>query len=474
MCFSIPSPRTLCLYIFLSSAFIASGKWCIASPTPSATLRSADDTILSADSSLALPVTQQAGRAWDFINSVGVVTHFGYTDTNYYQQAATIISDIQALHIRHIRDGIAYEAIPPNLYSIFGQLSQADIHANLIVPSPVNGQGVSASDIESVLPNYPSVESIEGPNEFDLAGDSNWVSDLRNFLPTVSQIGKDTGLPVVGPALTQPASYPAIGNISAWMNYGNMHVYQGGRNPETVGWGPYDAENNSYGSLLYNMDEVGVDSPGLPIYMTETGYIVSSTPATNDIPESVEAVYEPRLLLNAWNTGVKRSYIYELMDDPSSTPGFGLLHSDMSPRAAYTAIKTLMGLLADSNSSFNPGSLTYTLSGNTTGVETTLLQKQDGSFWLAAWLSGSIYDVNALVATPIPPQSVTITLNGANKVTNVWSFDDTGNAAQTSPNASSLDLSVKSTVTLLEIGKSSPGAPANLKTSVVTVKSTGE
>ncbi len=472
MCFPIPSVRTLRLYTLIFWAFVATGKWCAASPEPPAgPLYGASDAIAAADSSSSAPVTQQAGRARDFTDSVGVVTHFGYTDTAYYLKPASIIGDIQALHIRHIRDGVAYSWVPPNLYSIFGQLAAADIHSNLVLPSPTNGVDPSASAIESLLPNYSGVESIEGPNEFDLSGDSNWASDLRAFLPTVWQIGQDTGLAVVGPSLTQPGSYPAVGNISSYMNYGNMHVYWGGRNPETPGWGPYDAENNSYGSLLYNLDEVALDSPGKPVYTTETGYIVTSTPTVNEIPESVEAVYEPRLLLHAWNTGVKRTYIYELMDDPSSPAGFGLLRSDLSPRPAYTALETLMGLLSDSASTFTPSSLTYTLSGSTSGVETTLLQKQDGTFWLAIWLNGSIYDVNALTSTPIQPQNVTLTLDSGNRVTNMWSLDDAGNAAQTSPNSSSLNFAINSTVTVLEIGKPSLGAPTNLKASGVTVSS---
>jgi hypothetical protein len=451
MCVSIPVSRLACVCALFS--------WiCFSGNASGAVLHAAtvaphsSNAILSAESSSS-QTNQQAARAWDFTESVGVDTHFAYTDTAYYQKPATIIGDIQALHIRHIRDGLQAGWIAPNLYSIFGQLAHAGIHVDLILPSPSNEQQVSALEIESLLPNYPSVERIEGPNEFDQAGGFSWATGLRSFLPVVWQVGRDTGLPVLGPSLTQPGSYPTLGDVSRFMDYGNMHVYWGGRNPETGGWGPPDLKYNYYGSLPYNIDEIGEDSPNKPSYVTETGYVVNNHPSINVVPEWVEAVYEPRLLLHLWNSGVKRTYIYELMDDPSSPVGFGLLRHDLSPRPAYTAIKTLMGLLADKDSAFTPEALPYTISGNISGIETTLLQKQDGTFWLALWQPGCIFDVNAVKSTPLPAHNITLMLDNNDNVLHQWSFDQNGNATMTSPNSSSINLSIKGTVTLLEIGQ---------------------
>lgn len=396
--------------------------------------------------------SQLASRAYDFCDSVGVNTHFSYTDTAYYQQPATLIAAIQQLHIRHVRDGLAAGWVAPNLYSIFEQLDQAGIGANLVMPNP-GASAPSVQVIEALLPNYPSADAIEDPNEYDQSGDPAWAADLRGYLPVIWQAGQDTGLPVFGPSLTQTDSYPTLGNVSADISDGNLHVYWGGRNPETSGWGGPDAQNNYYGSLPYDFDQLEIDSPGKPVVMTETGYVVNNAPSQNVIPESVEAIYEPRLLLHAWNMGIRRTYIYELMDDPSSPPGLGLLRPDLTARPAYTALANLMSLLSDSEGGFSPQTLTYWLDGVSDPIETTVLEKQDGSFWLALWEPASIFDVNAVVPVTVAPRTIKLSVDSGMQIEQVWSFDDAGNTSSVSPGAASAAISLNTAVTLVRIAK---------------------
>ena len=57
----------------------------------------------------------------------------------------------------------------------------------------------------------------------------------------------------------------------------------------------------------------------------------------------------PRLLLEHFMRGEQRFYSYELIDefvDPEQTnpeANFGLLRRDLTPKPAYTAMKTLLG-----------------------------------------------------------------------------------------------------------------------------------
>jgi hypothetical protein len=361
-----------------------------------------------------------------------------------------VIQAIKLLNVRHIRDGLAYSWVAPNLYGIHAQLEAAGIHADLVVPNPKSG-GPSVQQMQPLLQNYPDAENVEDPNEYDQAGDPNWATDLKNYLPTVFSLGHNSGFPVFGPSLTQSASYSQLGNVASTMDFNNYHAYWGGRNPETGGWGGPDAENHYYGSLAYDLDELQIDGPNVPVVMTETGYVANGTVgAKNVIPESVEAIYEPRLLLHMWNSGIKRTYIYELMDEPSSTTGFGLLHADLTPRPAYTAILNLMNLLADS-STITPGELGYTMTGNTTGMESTLLQKSDGSFWLALWLNAPIYDVNALEPISVPLQVVNLSVLGGPTIYSIRTFDGTGQVSTTPVNAPTSSLSVGSGLTLIHI-----------------------
>lgn len=395
----------------------------------------------------------QSARAYDFLDSEGVNTHFEDMGSDYYQQSAALISRIQQLHIRHVRDGLVFYWVPPNLYSIYSQLASDGIYTDLIMPYPTTA-GPTAESIEALLPNYPKVEAIEDTNEYDSTGNGQWVSALLNFLPTVWNVGQSRGVPVFGPSLTQTSSYSALGNVSAYISYGNYHAYWGGRNPETNGWGGPDASGNYYGSLAYDLDELAIDSPGRPVVVSESGYSVNNTPSQNIIPESVEAIYEPRLFLHCWNMGVKRTYIYELVDDaPPSTIYFGLLRYDLSARPAYTALATLNSLLADSSDSFTPQKLTYSLSGNTEGVETTLLQKQDGSFWLAIWENAAIYDVNAVEPIAVPPATVTLSVPRGLQIKGVWTFNNAGTASSVTLSSNAVKLSVQPAVTLVKISK---------------------
>ncbi len=401
---------------------------------------------------LTLPVQaqHQAAKASDFENSVGVVTHFGYTDTAYYKQPAETIAALRELGVTHVRDGIAYGWVAPHLYAIFAQLAAAGIHPELLLPNP-GKDGPSAEAIEKLLALYPGADAVEAPNEFDQTHDPNWAADLKAYLPTVLRVGRDHKLPVIGPSLTMPESYPRLGNVSGYMDFSNIHAYWGGRNPETDGWGPPDARGARYGAFAYDLDEVHITGPGKPVMMTETGYVADNTPKRNEIPDAVEAIYEPRLVLHAWNEGVRRTYIYELMDDPSSTPGFGLLHADLTPRPAYRALATLLHLLADAPGPQAPGRLTYSLSGEAGDLESTLLQKRDGSFWLAVWNPGCIYEVNELRPTPIAARNVTLNVAGGRRAVAVWTFNESGSADKTAVNEASVPLKVGPAVTLIEI-----------------------
>ena len=406
---------------------------------------------LSAGGISARGEQHQASRAADFIDSVGVNTHFSYTDTAYYQKPDEIIRAIEKLGVHHVRDGLGYAWVAPHLYSIYAQLARADIHPLLVMPNPKK-DGPLAESIVRLLPNYPGVYGIEAPNEYDQAKNPNWAEDLRAFMPALCEVGTTVGIPVVGPSLTQPESYSKVGDLSAFMHFNNLHAYWGGRNPETSGWGGPDSQGHRYGSFPFQFDHLDITGPSKPVMITETGYVVSDTPRQNVISESVEAIYEPRLLLHAWNMGVKRTYIYELMDDPSSPAGIGLMRRDLSPRPAFSAVSNLMALLFDSPGNLTPEKLEWSVrGGDSTGVETTLLQKRDRSFWLALWLPACIYEVDKLHPIPVPARSLTIAIGSGRQVRNVWSFDETGNTVKTSHRQATVALSVGSAVTLLEI-----------------------
>jgi hypothetical protein len=301
------------------------------------------------------------------------------------------------------------------------------------------------------------MEAVEAPNECDIAGDcgstaAQSMANMLAFLPTVDVSGTTTNVPVFGPSFATYTSYAQVGNLASEMTDNNLHVYFGGRNPGSPGWGGLDAEGHSYGSIPFWLDMANQDAPNIPVNITETGYMMFTQPQQYTIPPSTGASYIPRTLLLAYKQGVKRTYMYELLDEVSS-PGYGLIDGNMNPKPAFLAVQNLIANLWDKGSSFTPGTLSYSLTGGGSTLEQVLFQKRDGSFWLVLWLEQSSYDEVNLVQTPVTPENVTLQVGGNYVVTNIGTIENTGNMSwiSTNPAAATETISVSDAVTIVKI-----------------------
>ena len=96
---------------------------------------------------------------------------------------------------------------------------------------------------------------------------------------------------------------------------------------------------------------VGVNEP---VVSTETGYA-----SGGGLSDAIIGRYELRTLFESLRLGIVRTFLYELIDDPSSL-NYGLLTGSFSPRPAYTAIQSVLSLLKDASFA-QPGKLDYTL-----------------------------------------------------------------------------------------------------------------
>jgi hypothetical protein len=376
-------------------------------------------------------VGQQAASADSFVDSIGVQTHLSYSGTPYYTQWPQVFAELKASGIRHIRDGATTSQF---LLAEHQQLAAAGVGALI-------GVALDTATAPGLLQQFASgardLDSIEAPNECDDGTNCgiNGAAGIANaaaFMHVLDASGHALNVPVVGPSFVNPLSYGFSPNLSQLMNYNNLHMYFGGRNPGSSGWGGGDAQGHRYGSLAFWLDQTSENGPGVPVMITETGYIsfpTTSTPWT--IPESVEANYKPRILLLAFNAGIARTYLYELVDELAE-PGYGLLHNDLSEKPAFVAVKTLTGLLSDRGPAFQPGKLNYTLTGGDATVTTTLLQKRDGSFWLVIWSEQSSYEPSTNTPTPVATQNVTLSLEGPALARTIYQFDKTGSATASS------------------------------------------
>jgi hypothetical protein len=354
---------------------------------------------------------ERAQQADAFVDSVGVNTHLTYTNTSYFQQWSQVVAALKQMHVRHVRDGF-YPWAEGNIFYARHQ----QLHALGIDCDYVTGLNITPEQAVQVKSLAGDMAFLEGANELDDQRLSTWASSLTLSLPQLALAGEVAGVPVIGPSFVRQQSYSQVGDIAPFVAYNGLHIYFGGRNPGTNGWGSGDAEGHAYGSIDWWLDNSNIDAPGVPAMVTETGYLAPSTVKPYELPEVVEAKYAPRTLLEMFNRGVVKSYIYELLDD-SMQPGYGLIRPNFSHKPAFTAISNLLWLLSDPGQSFQPGTLNYQISGANQNVHHLLLQKRDGSFYLVLWIEAPGYDPVHNRYLSVPNQNVTLTLDGAGATT---------------------------------------------------------
>jgi hypothetical protein len=169
------------------------------------------------------------------------------------------------------------------------------------------------------------------------------------------------------------------------------------------------------------------------------------------IPEAVEGTYIPRLFLASFKRGIVRTYYYELIDQPNGWSSYGLLHLDLSPKPGYVAIQNLQNLLYDTTDKFTLKPVNYTLTGETSNVESLLVQKSGGEYWLFVWLNGSIWDVDRNVSVPVSARSLTLKLGDGMTVTEAQQFEPDGTVTKSSPKTSSYTFQASSNTLAVRI-----------------------
>jgi hypothetical protein len=161
--------------------------------------------------------------------------------------------------------------------------------------------------------------------------------------------------------------------------------------------------------------------PGKQIVITETGYhnAVADRSQQPAVSEATAAKYIPRLLLETFNHGIVRTYLYEFEDEFPDPTGkeqekhWGLLRNDGSEKPAFVALRNLIAILTDDRPHSPEKSITplrYALCGDTTSIHHTLLQKRDGHYYLALWQEVSSVDTARREDLTIPTKLVEIRL----------------------------------------------------------------
>ena len=406
----------------------------------------------------------QAVSADSFIDTIGINTHLHYTDTVYKDFVGTIKPSLIDLGVRHLRDGAkTYDGINEDtfFYKRVRALAAEGMQFTFITTS-LDTPWTTTTNYGLLDEVYEwsdgAIAAFEGVNEPDIQGVESWIPATllgQQDLYDAVQADPDLqGLPIVGPSIVNFQNLDDVGDLSDLIDFGNIHNYYAGRHPETTGWG-----DDGYGSLAWHMAQVFTLSGDDPIMATETGWhnTVDGDGNYVGVPQDVEAKYIPRLFLTHFNAGIARTFLYELIDlqdrPTHRESNFGLLNHDGTPQPGYDALQNLVEILEDPGPQFDPVPLGFALQGDTDDVHQTLLQKRDGSYFLALWLGKASWDPNAKSPIDVPSQTVTIELpDGFNQAT-LHQFGADGQVQVTDETVveDKLTLSVGDTVTLVEL-----------------------
>jgi hypothetical protein len=352
--------------------------------------------------SIPLPPSSEA-----LINSIGVVVHFNYADTAYGNQPGILLL-LKALGVRHIRDAVAAPGSP--LAAGLRAAAREGITADLATASMSTPPAQSVADSLQVVGS--SVYAFEGPNEVDSSGVPGWPQAVGGYMPALAAAVRRMapGAALIQPSVLNPASrrlLPALGGLY------NEHPYPLGGPPEP-------ALRKALAELPANALERGV-------VFTETGYhdALHSTVGQPPVSEQAAAVYLPRLLVSDFAAGVRATFIYELADEKPD-PGqfdpeqhFGLVRYNLSPKAAFLALRTLIGALRTSPGPAGRRSIHAILEAHN-DVSRLYLVRPDGSQVLALWRPVSVWDPNARRALDPGREQTEIKFDAPAKAITVW------------------------------------------------------
>lgn len=348
--------------------------------------------------------SELARRAGDFVDTLGVNIHLNYMDTSYRRYETVVKPSLIELGVRHVRDGIPAKA--EQAQAKIRDLAQSGIKTLLIV-DPKHFKEVWTA-IPMIKSLRSSLDAVEGPNEWDWRPEVTYKgigfpSGLRNFQAefyrAIKQTSTTAALRVIAPSLVQSEAASRLGSVPC--DGGNIHAYLGS----------YPSEPR----LFEKIAAAQRVCPDQAVMATEAGWYGRTThPRDIGISERAAGRLIPRLWLEFYNRGVERTYIYELIDlfpnayDKENR--FGLLRANGTQKPAFIALKNMMQLLADNNTSFTPASLNYSLQGAPANIHHTLLQKSNRNFYLILWQEVPAFDAQKKDLS-VPYRAVTLSLS---------------------------------------------------------------
>jgi hypothetical protein len=348
----------------------------------------------------------------DLVEATGICTHLNWRSTVWGTNPAWKQAFID-LGVRYTRS-----VMSTNKDAL---QDLKDIHAKLICTTG-DGDNIDRTKVAAVLDvmaaNAGLTHAIEGPNEPNEGYHEGWAQRTKDYQAWLfDEVKKRSAIAskhILGPSVwgREDKGYAALGDMSADMTVGNLHYYTGGCKPTVT------AQGQDSGSAS-TLDEAITDAqglaPGLPIWITETGWSVGGPGCPlgpGFVTDNAQAKYIPRMIMEAFIRGVGHSTVYTLLDDDRTPPRYhGLMKQDMSKRPSYAALKRTLAVYAQEGTKPELGSLEYESSAPASVHQLPLMQKSDGRFLISLWNDVDSYDRKTFV--DINPAPVQVSLSFA-------------------------------------------------------------
>ncbi len=383
----------------------------------------------------------------ELLATIGVGTHFNFSNTPYTERYEEVRTKLLALGIHQVRD---------SLNSHILDLADHGIRTMVVAESAPGGPEAFQRQIVALNAGRPpgklAVDAIEGPNEPDqfwsrlgLSFEGQGFPDgvvafQRKLFSALKRDPRTRDLPLIGPALGPAAApgappIPALAELRHYVDWGGFHPYPYGGDSTGADY-PYGGlrsfeRHGTHPSVTLAQDGsvwrfYRTMYGDRPAAATETGYPTDKAHTS----EALQARYLPRLYAEYFARGIRRTYIYQLVDteldpkreDPEQS--FGLLRADLSERPAYTALAEFTGLLRGDRTGCDqakPGhdvadlGLDLSVQGtnaypDTTRLKHLFLRQNQGRLLLLLWheVSGEDASTNPRATLDVSPMLVTL------------------------------------------------------------------
>src|SRR5882757_2715669 len=253
---------------------------------------------------IVAPMAQQAVAAATFVQSIGINTHIDFFWSAYADLTA-VQNALAYLGVQNVRDAIDN----PSDLAKFAELNQnLGVKFDFFIAPGDAGMPWQLQQIES---DPALVRFIEGANESD-----NWPQTYNGLTGLAATVAEQQalyvaaadelpGIPVIAPSFGDLASYAGVGNLPAYADSANAHVYFGsGNSPGDQNW------------IQVVLDTARQAAPNETVMTTETGYYTSGDPTDpNGVDPVVQAKYLLDDVMDQFKAGVAMDYLYELVDE---------------------------------------------------------------------------------------------------------------------------------------------------------------